>query len=142
VRVMLALHGFIRRSFNDFGRSPLVTPEYIWGYSHTPMHPSSCRTNRILGDTYGQDYITVLTEFADAHEGASPLLPRPKIICQGIITSRYISRMGRMRGTIGCFVFSPNFFSMCQARGCSGPLWTLWRGNDMYQCCEIFWGPR
>lgn len=62
VRVMSALRGFIRRNFNDFCRSTLVTPGYTWGYSHTPLHPSSCRTKRILGDTYGQDNITVLTE--------------------------------------------------------------------------------
>ena len=62
VRVMSALRGFIRRSFNDLCRPPLVTPGYIWGHSRTPMHPYSCRTSKILGDAFGQDYITVLTE--------------------------------------------------------------------------------
>jgi len=41
-----------------------------------------------------------------------------------MITSRYISRVGRMRGTIGCFIFSKKSFCF----GCSEPLWA---GNDM-----------
>lgn len=34
VQVMLALRGFTKRSFNDFYRSSLMTPDYFWGYSH------------------------------------------------------------------------------------------------------------
>jgi len=64
VRVMLALRGFTRRSFNDFYHSPLMAPEYIWGYSYAraSIFVPDERLEPILGDTYGQDNITVLTE--------------------------------------------------------------------------------
>jgi len=61
------------------------------------------------GQYYGID-----RRFVDAREGASPL-PRPKIICQGTITSRNISRVGRMRGTM--FFFLSKFYFLCVKPG-------------------------
>ncbi len=47
VRVMSALHGFTRRSFNNVCYSLLMVPEYIYGYSHAAIHSSLCRTTAV-----------------------------------------------------------------------------------------------
>jgi hypothetical protein len=51
VRVMLALLGFTRRSFNNFYHSSLMTPEYIWDIRMPRcIHP---RVGRIVvGNTW------------------------------------------------------------------------------------------